>query len=116
IAGVLLYAAAAHVGEGPGSQSQFSISTGAVMLMTHAPVVFGIGLLAGASGWRRSGWLLAAGLLALGNALFAASVSAHYLTEPALTAFIGIGPPSAFAIIGGWLLVAVLGLAGRNAA
>ncbi|MEO0730124.1 MAG: hypothetical protein AAFR23_05770 [Pseudomonadota bacterium] len=112
IGGVLLYAAAAHAGDGPGSQSQFSISTGALMLMTHAPVIFGIGLVSMAGGLRRLGWIGAALLLAVGNAVFAASVSLHYLTDPALTSFIGLGPTSAFMIIAGWVFVAVLGLAG----
>ncbi|MEO0799550.1 MAG: DUF423 domain-containing protein [Pseudomonadota bacterium] len=111
IGGVLLYAAAAHATDGAGSQGQFSLSTGALMLLTHAPVLLAVAALSRQA--RRATVLNGAAIvLGLATALFAASVSVQHLTDYEVTAFVGAGPPSAIAIVGAWVVIGVVSALG----
>lgn len=109
IAGIAIYAAAAHATDGPGSQGQFSLSTGAVMLLSHAPVLIGIVAIAPRARWPAL-WSVTALAIGFANAVFAASVSLPHLTDYDVTLATGAGPVSAFVLIGSWVVLAALGL------
>ncbi|MEO1266003.1 MAG: hypothetical protein AAFV26_09890 [Pseudomonadota bacterium] len=111
VVGILIYAAAAHATDGPGGQAQFSLSTGALMLLTHAPVLIGVVAISDRARWPAA-WALAAITIGLANGLFAASVSLPHLSDYDVTLPAGAGPVSAFILIGGWAAFAVLALIG----
>ena len=116
IAGIAIYAAAAHATDGLGSQGQFSLSTGAVMLLTHAPALIGIAAIASHAHWPTA-WCAVALVMGLANGVFAASVSLPHLSDYDVVLPAGAGPVSAFVLIGAWIGLSGLGLfALRNAA
>ena len=105
IAGVLVYAAAAHMA-GPGEQQRFALSSAAIMLLVNSGVA--LGLVAQvpiwAVAWR---WPANAIVLLLGTGIFSASIVVPNMTDYEATLFVNAGPIGASIIIGGWLLAAV---------
>ena len=106
IAGVLVYAAAAHTA-GPGSQQRFALSSSAVMLLVNAAIALGLTNL-GAQlklAWR---WSAAAVLVLFGTVLFALSVVVPNITDYyGVTLFANAGPIGAYIIIAGLLAAAI---------
>lgn len=105
IAGVLVYAAAAHTA-GPGSQQRFALSSSAVMLLVNAAIALGLMNL-GAQlkpAWR---WSAAAVLVLFGTVLFALSVVVPNITDYGVTLFANAGPIGAYIIIAGLLAAAI---------
>lgn len=94
--GVVLAAAAAHMGGG-------NISTAANFLLLHAPVLLIVGL-AGRSGTMRLG----AAAITLGLILFCGDLILRHYTGTRM--FPLAAPAGGILLIGGWLVVAIGGL------
>lgn len=107
LSGVALLAAAAHV------TGTTNVQTAGQMLMFHAPLVFG------ATAARKAGFLadllarIALSLIIAGVALFAADLSRRGFYSEAL--FPRAVPIGGFAMLGGWLLLALSALFAKRA-
>ncbi|KPH79705.1 DUF423 domain-containing protein [Bosea vaviloviae] len=107
LSGVALLAAAAHV------TGTTNVQTAGQMLMFHAPLVFG------ATAARKAGFLadllarIALSLIIAGVALFAADLSRRGFSSEAL--FPRAAPIGGFAMLGGWLLLALSALFAKRA-
>ncbi|MFA6964172.1 DUF423 domain-containing protein [Bosea sp. (in: a-proteobacteria)] len=106
LSGVALLAAAAHV------TGTTNVQTAGQMLMFHAPLVFG------ATAARKAGFLadllarIALSLIIAGVALFASDLSRRGFYSEAL--FPRAAPIGGFAMLGGWLLLALSALFARR--
>lgn len=100
-AGVVLSAAAAHVG---GS----NISTAANFLLLHAPVLLIVGLAARGGMMRLGGCAIVLGLV-----LFCGDLVLRHYTGTRM--FPLAAPAGGILLIGGWLVVGIGGLAGKSA-
>lgn len=110
-AGVATYAAAAHV-VGGDDQARFALSNAAIVMMVHAAAGFALLALVQrapfAIGWLTGGYIVVVGALLFGAAVTLPKVAA--ITLLPMTAPIG-----GSMVIGGWLLLALVGLfAGVN--
>lgn len=105
VAGVLIYAAAAH-SAGPGTQERFALSSAAVMLLVNAGVALGLvaQVRAWAAPWR---WPAIAVVLMVGTGLFSASIAVPNLTDYEATLFVNAGPIGASIVIAAWALAAL---------
>jgi hypothetical protein len=114
VAGVLVYAAAAHMA-GPGEQQRFALSSAAVMLLVNAAVAVGlVGVMrVWLPEWR---WPAIALVMLAGTALFSASIVVPNMTDYEATLFVNAGPIGATIVIAAWALAALNVLIARSAA
>jgi len=101
--GVAFAAIAAHGG------ATATLGSASQMLLFHAPVLLGVGLL-GHTGNGAAGWVLptGAGLILLGCALFAGDLTTRQYRGHAL--FPMAAPSGGTIMILGWVVIAVAGL------
>jgi uncharacterized membrane protein YgdD (TMEM256/DUF423 family) len=101
--GVALSAAVAHVTGGG------SLDTAARFLLVHAPALLGLVALSTHGAIRPGLARLATGLLVAGLALFCGDLTMRAFRGVALFPF--AAPSGGFALMGGWLVAALAGLA-----
>lgn len=104
-AGVAAAAAAAHVTGGG------SLASAAEILMIHAAALTGLGAAVRTGGRGRGGFVVVAAGLALGAGLFGGDVALRALSDHRL--FPMAAPIGGSILIGSWLVLAILALAGR---
>jgi len=104
--GVALSAAAAHAPAGP------TLDTAARFLLVHAAVLIGLAALLGQGALRPIPGRLAAWLIVVGLCLFCGDLSMRAFRSSAL--FPLAAPAGGFALMSGWLVVAVAALARRT--